>query len=105
MLYTALEKKKQEKKPIKELEELGKKLVSDIDKGRNPTIEFSLRSLSNVVFDARTKTLGLGEKQQQRTFKSALRCVPHRALADVVRCLPRLSGGRRCPKNGEPSMN
>ena len=60
--------KKQEKKPVKELEELGKKLVVDIEKGRNPTIEFSLRSLSNVVFDTKTKTLGLGEKQQQRTF-------------------------------------
>ena len=55
--------KKQEKKPIKELEELGKKLVADIEKGRNPTIEFSLRSLSNVVFDEKTKTLALGEKQ------------------------------------------
>ncbi|MBS3105994.1 DNA topoisomerase IV subunit A [Candidatus Woesearchaeota archaeon] len=60
--------KKQEKKPAKELESFGKKLVVDIDKGRNPTIEFSLRTLSNVVYDTKTKTLGLGEKQQQRTF-------------------------------------
>ena len=60
--------KKQEKKPVKELEGLGNKLVADIEKGRNPTIEFSLRSLSNVVFDTKTKTLGLGEKQQQRSF-------------------------------------
>ncbi len=60
--------KKSEKKPVKELEELGKKLVVDIEKGRNPTIEFSLRSLSNVVFDAKTRMLGLGEKQQQRKY-------------------------------------
>src|SRR3989338_7710099 len=60
--------KKQEKKPVKELEDLGNKLIADIEKGRNPTIEFSVRSLSNVVFDSKTKTLGLGEKQQQRTF-------------------------------------
>jgi len=60
--------KKSDKKPVKELEDLGKKLVADIEKGRNPTIEFSLRSLSNVVFDTKSKTLGLGEKQQQRTF-------------------------------------
>ena len=60
--------KKQEKKPVKELEDLGKKLVSDIEKGRNPTIEFSVRSLSNVVFDKETETLGLGDKQQKRTF-------------------------------------
>ena len=60
--------KRQEKKPIKELEELGKKLVVDIDKGNNPTIEFSLRSLSNVVFDEKSKTLGLGDKTQKRSF-------------------------------------
>lgn len=61
-------KKHREKKPIKDLEELGRKLVKDIEKGRNPTIDFSLRSLSNVVFDEKSKTLTLGDKQQQRTF-------------------------------------
>jgi len=60
--------KKHEKKPVKELEELGKKLVVDIEKGRNPTIEFPLRSLSNVIFDEKTKTLSLGDKQQKRSF-------------------------------------
>ncbi|MBI2107662.1 DNA topoisomerase VI, partial [Candidatus Woesearchaeota archaeon] len=40
-----------EEKPQKKLEELGKDLVQQIDKGKNPTIEFSLRSLSNVVYD------------------------------------------------------
>ena len=60
--------KKQEKKAAKELETLGKKLVADIGKGKNPSIEFSLRSLSNVVYDTKSKTLTLGEKQQQRTF-------------------------------------
>src|SRR3989344_2166597 len=60
--------KKQDKKPVKELEEFGKKLVLDIEKGKNPTIDFTLRSLSNVVYDTKTKTLSLGEKQQQRTF-------------------------------------
>src|SRR3990167_4425139 len=60
--------KSQNKKPAKELEEFGKKIVADIDKGRNPSIEFSLRSLSNVVFDKETQTLGLVEKQQKRTF-------------------------------------
>ncbi len=60
--------KKQEKNPAKELEEFGRKLVVDIDKGRNPTIEFNLRSLSNIIFDEKTRTLGLGSKRQQRTF-------------------------------------
>ena len=58
--------KKQEKKPVKELEDFGRKLVVDIDQGRNPTIEFNLRSLSNIIFDEKTRTLGLGSKQQQK---------------------------------------
>ena len=60
--------KTQQKKPVKELEDFGRKLVVDIEKGRNPTIEFTLRSLSNIVFDEKLKTLSLGDKQQQRTF-------------------------------------
>ena len=60
--------KKSDKKPVKELEELGSKLVADIEKGKNPTIEFSSRTLSNVVYDTKTKTLGLGEKTQKRVF-------------------------------------
>lgn len=51
-----------------ELINLGKKLVSDIKKGENPTIEFSVRALSNVVFNKESQTLGLGKKQAQRTF-------------------------------------
>ncbi|HLC80163.1 MAG TPA: DNA topoisomerase VI, partial [Candidatus Nanoarchaeia archaeon] len=54
--------------PSKRLEELGKKLVQDINKGKNPAIEFSLRSLSNVIFDEKSKTLTLGDKTQQRFF-------------------------------------
>lgn len=60
--------RKQEKKQVKGLEEFGNALVADIEKGRNPTIEFTLRSLSNIVFDERTRTLGLGDKRQQRIF-------------------------------------
>jgi len=50
------------------LEELGKKLVKDIEKGKNPSIEFSLRGLSNVVFDEKTRKLALGSKEATRTF-------------------------------------
>ncbi|MBI2576060.1 DNA topoisomerase IV subunit A [Candidatus Woesearchaeota archaeon] len=50
------------------LEELGKKLVKDIEKGKNPSIEFSLRGLSNVVYDEKTRKLALGSKEATRTF-------------------------------------
>ncbi len=56
------------KQSKKELEKLGKKIVDDVNEGRNPSIEFSVRSLSNVVYDKGSKTLGLGEKTAQRFF-------------------------------------
>lgn len=52
----------------KELVKLGKDLVSQIDKGENPTIELSVRSLSNVVFNEKTKKLGIGDKTSTRSF-------------------------------------
>lgn len=52
----------------KELENLGKKLVKQIEKGENPSIEFSVRSLSNVQYDKESKTLALGQKMSNRQF-------------------------------------
>lgn len=54
--------------PTQELTKLGKKLVADVRKGQNPTIEFSQRGLSNVVFDTKSKKLQLGERQASRSF-------------------------------------
>ncbi|MFH0979145.1 MAG: DNA topoisomerase IV subunit A [Candidatus Woesearchaeota archaeon] len=51
-----------------ELVKLGKSIVEDINKGRNPKIELSVRGLSNVVYDKESKTLGLGDKTAQRYF-------------------------------------
>lgn len=55
-------------KVIKRLKELGSELAKEIDKGKNPTIEFGLRSLSNVVYDEKKKRLLLGDRTQRRTF-------------------------------------
>ena len=51
-----------------ELKNLGTKLADDIKKGKNPSIEFSVRALSNVVFDTKSKKLSLGERQATRSF-------------------------------------
>jgi DNA topoisomerase VI subunit A len=59
---------KDEKDARKELTELGKKLVSDIEKSKNPSVEISVRSLSNVKFDEKTRTLSLGNKMSKRFF-------------------------------------
>ena len=51
-----------------ELVKLGKSIISDIDEGKNPKIELSVRGLSNVVYDTESKTIGLGDKTAQRFF-------------------------------------
>jgi DNA topoisomerase VI subunit A len=51
-----------------ELIALGKKVISDINKGENPKIELTVRGLSNVVYDKDSKTLGLGNKTAERHF-------------------------------------
>ncbi|MBS3131042.1 DNA topoisomerase IV subunit A [Candidatus Woesearchaeota archaeon] len=54
--------------PQSRLRELGEELAKDVKKGKNPTIEFGLRSLSNVVYDEKSRVLNLGEKTQTRSF-------------------------------------
>jgi len=52
----------------KVLKEFGEGIVRQIKKNKNPEITFPLRNLSNIVFDKKTKTLKLGNKQGIRTF-------------------------------------
>ncbi|MEM2175287.1 MAG: DNA topoisomerase VI, partial [Candidatus Micrarchaeia archaeon] len=47
---------------------LGKKILSEIEAGKNPSIEIPIRSLSNIVFDEKTKLLRLGNKYAKRYF-------------------------------------
>jgi len=51
-----------------ELINLGKSIIKDINKGENPKIELSVRGLSNVIYNTKSKTLSLGEKTAQRFF-------------------------------------
>ena len=59
-------KKKSEAK--KELQDLGKGLVAQIKKGTNPSVEFSLRGISNIKYDEKSRKLNLGDKKQTRQF-------------------------------------
>src|SRR3989338_598214 len=54
--------------PKTTLKELGLKLVEQIKKGRNPEISFSLRNLSNIIYDQKSRTLKLGDKKGSRQF-------------------------------------
>ncbi len=52
----------------KKLEEMGKEIVKDVFKGRQPKINVPVRALSNVNYNEKTKTLELGAKMAERLF-------------------------------------
>lgn len=54
---------------IKEtLKEFGNEIISQANKGKNPTIELPVRALSNIVYDSKSRTLKLGNKMAERSF-------------------------------------
>jgi DNA topoisomerase-6 subunit A len=52
----------------KKLEDLGRKVLSEIERGENPNIEIPIRSLSNVKYDEKTGMLTIGDKVAKRYF-------------------------------------
>ncbi len=50
----------------KKLVGMGMEIVEEIDKKENPKIEIPVRSLSNVVYDEKSKSLSLGDKTSKR---------------------------------------
>jgi DNA topoisomerase-6 subunit A len=55
-------------KPKEELRFLGMKIISKIEKKENPYLEVPVRSLSNVSYDKKSKTLKLGDNTSKRFF-------------------------------------
>lgn len=54
------------KETNKKLKKMGSKVLKDIDKGENPSIDIPIRGLSNVVYDEKTGMLTLGGKNSKR---------------------------------------
>ena len=52
----------------KKLEDLGKRIVTELKKGTQPKIDVPVRALSNVSYNEKTKTLQLGNKISERFF-------------------------------------
>jgi DNA topoisomerase VI subunit A len=52
----------------KNLKELGKKLVDDIDKQKNPSMDVPIRNLSNVFYDQKSKLITMGANVSKRYF-------------------------------------
>ena len=51
-----------------ELEKLGEKILTEIEKKENPNIDIPIRALSNVVFDKKSGQITLGNKTAKRYF-------------------------------------
>lgn len=60
-----MEKKAEVKKKLKEL---GIKVLSEAEKGQNPSLEVPIRSLSNVRYDPQTRMITLGNAVAKRYF-------------------------------------
>lgn len=57
-----------DKEVIKKLEASGEAILKQIEKKQAPTIELPVRSLNNIYFDTKSKTIKLGDKTSQRQF-------------------------------------
>ena len=56
------------KETKKKIEEMGEKVLKDVEKGENPNIDIPLRTLSNVKYDSSTGMLAIGNKSAKRFF-------------------------------------
>lgn len=52
----------------KKLQEMGKQLVENVKKGKQPKLDVPIRALSNITYNEKTKTLELGNKSSERLF-------------------------------------
>lgn len=50
------------------IKDLGKGVIEDIEKKKNPSIDVPLRALSNVTFNDKTSIIELGNAKQKRVF-------------------------------------
>ncbi len=57
-----------DKDVVKKLEEAGEDIVKQINKGENPSYELPVRSLNNIFFDQKSRTIKLGDKKSERQF-------------------------------------
>lgn len=57
-----------DKQVTKKLEEVGEGVLKQIDKGESPNYELPIRTLNNIFFDEKSKTIKLGDKTSSRQF-------------------------------------
>ncbi len=60
--------KTKDKDVIKKLEGLGENVLKQINAGDGPQVQLPVRSLGNIYFDNKSKTIKLGDKTSERQF-------------------------------------
>lgn len=60
--------KTKDKEVIKKLENLGENVLKQINAGEGPQVQLPVRSLGNIYFDNKSKTIKLGDKTSERQF-------------------------------------
>jgi len=50
------------------LTKVGESVLKDIDDGKNPSVDITMRTLSNVYFDEKTGLIRLGDEKQKRYY-------------------------------------
>ncbi len=61
---------------VEKLENLGKKMIKEIEKQQGPTFETVLRTKSNTIFDESIGCLRTGDKKELRKFLSVAQARP-----------------------------
>jgi DNA topoisomerase-6 subunit A len=51
-----------------QLTKVGESVLKDIDAGRNPSVDITIRALSNVYYDEKTGLIRLGDEKQKRYY-------------------------------------
>lgn len=63
-----MRKMEKKRETIKNLEKLGNKVVGEIEKGENPSLDVPIRTLSNVKYDPQEKMITMGTGVAKRYF-------------------------------------
>jgi len=76
----------------KNLKELGTRIVKDIEKGKNPSMDVPIRTLSNVIYDSKSKMITLGNKFAKRYFFNVAHVRKFTQTAEVAALAKELLG-------------
>jgi len=82
----------EKKTPSKSLKDMGIKIVNDIESGKNPSMDVPIRTLSNVIYDSKSKMITLGNKFSKRYFFNVAHVRKFTQISEVAALAKELLG-------------